>query len=202
MKTTWLRTGVIVLASLLVAVGSAAAAEPGTVTTGLAYNFDQPDRGFVRIFGLFTSAAPLDLGAPGIQAKLENLLLEQGGGELVHGLPVTVLPRTLSQRVTVFETLIGKTLYRLIVRTCIPTQEACPNLRGLDVGDYEFRIEAVNVLVDSPTQCGPAPGPGVTEFTTRFTIDDGINPAVEVLVEDWPWTCNFRTGRVISVRVP
>jgi hypothetical protein len=204
MKKTWFESGVLVLALLLAVVASAAAVEPGTVTLGKAFNFDRNDRGFVRVLGTFSSAAPLNLGAAHIEATLKDLLLEDGGSELVDGLdPDVVIPaRTRSARVTVFEKFDGTTLHRLIVRTCIPTLEGCPNSRGLDVGDYEFRIEVVNELVHSPTQCGPPPGPGLTEFTTRFTIDDKVSPPVEVLVEDWPATCVFLGARVILIRQP
>ena len=201
MKRTSLATGLVVLA-LLVVVSVAVAAEPGVVTLGRAFNFERDDRGFVRIFGTFSSTAPLNLGAGAIDATLHDVLLENGGSELVHGLDVTIPSRTRTARVTVFEKYDGTTLHRLIVRTCIPTLEGCPNSRGLDVGDYEFRLEVVNELVHEPTQCGPAPGPGVTEFTTRFTIDDKHNPPVEVLIEDWPATCLFRSGRVILIHNP
>jgi hypothetical protein len=202
MKRTWFERGTLVLALVLGSIAPAAAVEPGTVTQGRAFNFERADRGFVRIIGEFTSAAPLNLGAAGIEVTLKSLLLEDGGVDLVHGLPVTLPARTRSARVSVFEKFVGKTLFRFIVRTCIPTLEGCPNSRGLDVGDYEFRIEVVNGTVDDPTQCGPPPGPGVTEFTTNFTLDDKVHPPVEVLIEDWPATCLFRSGRVHLVTQP
>jgi hypothetical protein len=70
MRRTWLDKGAIALGFLLVAVASPAAAELGTITTGQAYNFDQPARGFLRIIGTFTSSEPLDLGAAGGEATL------------------------------------------------------------------------------------------------------------------------------------
>jgi hypothetical protein len=172
------------------------------VTSGQAYNFEQTDRGFVRIVGQFLSSTTLDLGASGITATLIDSLLEKGGGELVHGLPVTIPARTRGDRVTVFEKLSGQTLYRLIVRTCVPAREACPNSRGVDVGEYEFRIELVNVLVHAPAQCGAPGGPKTTSMTTRFVIDDGIHPPVEAVIPDSAWGCTFRKNRVVSIRVP
>ena len=189
-------------AARCVGPGCAGVSPAVSVTSGQAYNFDQADRGFARIIGQFTSSAPLDLGAAGITATLVNGLLEKDGGELVHSLPVTIAPRTRSDRVTVFEKLSGATLYRLIVRTCVPTRETCPNSRGLDVGDYEFRIEVVNALVHAPTECGAPSGPKTTAMTTRFVLDDGLHPPVEVVVPDSAWGCTFRKTRVISIRTP
>lgn len=173
-----------------------------SAASGRAYNFDQPDRGFARVIGQFTSGARLDLGAPGITATLTDPLLETHGGELVGGLPVTITPRTRSARVTVFEKMVGATLYRLVVRTCIPAKETCPNSRGLDAGDYEFRIEVVNALVHVPTECGTPAGAGTTGVTTRFTIDDGVHPPVAVVIPDSRWTCSFRKNRVIAIGTP
>jgi hypothetical protein len=112
------------------------------------------------------------------------------------------VPRTRSARVTVFETPPGTTpFYRLTVRTCIPTQETCPNSRGIDVGEYEFRLEGVSTTIARPTECGDPPGPGATSITSHFSIDDGINPPVEVLL-DQPWSCTFQKNRVHIIRVP
>jgi hypothetical protein len=175
----------------------------GTVTSGLAYNFDEQRRGFGRMSGEFASSGSLDLGAPSVEATVLSLLREEGGGELSADVPIELIARTRSQRVTVFETPPGTTpFFRLTVRTCIPALEGCPNSRGLDVGEYEFTIEAINGLVTSPTQCGPAPGPGATAMTTRFRIDDKIDVPVVVVVEDRPWSCSFRNGRPALIRVP
>jgi hypothetical protein len=193
---------VVVVATMVAVASPGAAQEFGTVTSGQAYNFDLPTRGFLRIIGTFESLAPLDLGAAGINARLTSLLNEDNHGQLVAGLPVTLLPRTRSARVTVLETPAGVTpFYRLTVRTCIPTQEACPNSRGLDVGDYEFRIDGVSTHIARPTECGDPPGPGSTNITGQFFVDDGINPPVEVLL-DQPWTCTFLKNRVHIIRVP
>jgi hypothetical protein len=196
----------------LIVLGAAAwsqAAEVGDVTSGQAYFFDRHERGFVRIIGEFTSAGPLDLGAVGVHATLEALLTESddlsvpgpGGGELVSPLPLVLTPRTRSKRVTVFETPPGTTPFaRLYVRTCIPTQEGCPTASGLDVGEYLFRIDAVNITVASPDQCGTPALPGPTEISTRFTIDDGVNPPVTVVVPDHPWNCFFQNNRLNVIR--
>jgi hypothetical protein len=179
-----------------------ASTPPVSMKSARAHTFDQPGRGFVRVLGTFTSTAPLDLGAAGITATLVNGLLETGGSELVHGLAVTVTPRTRSSRVTVFEKLAGSTLHRLVVRTCIPARETCPNARGLDVGEYEFQIEVVNELVHAPTECGTPSGPRTTSMTTRFTLDDGLHPPVDITIPDSPWTCLFQKNRVIGLRTP
>ena len=202
---TWLKTCAFLLPMLLivlvVAVPSPRADEVGVVTSGQAFTFDRPLRGFVRIIGEFTSTAPLDLGSATVQATLNDVLLEAdnpsvpgpGGGELVSPLPLTLTPRTFSKRVTVFETPAGTTPFaRLVVRTCIPTQEGCPNASGLDVGEYSFRLDAVNITVDHPEQCGIPPVSVLTDISTRFTIDDGIHAPVVVLVDHHPWNCFFQ----------
>jgi hypothetical protein len=197
-----LKTGALAMGILLAALAPAGAAEIGTATSGQSNNFDAPNRGFVRIIGTFNSAAALSLGAASITASLDSLLNEDGHGELVSGLPVTLFPRTRSARVTVFETPAGATpFYRLTVRTCVPALQTCPTAGGLDVGEYEFRIEGVNATVARPTECGAPPGPGSTNNTSRFTINDGINPPVEVILDE-PWTCTFQKGRVTIIRIP
>ena len=202
MRRSLFTTGALFLGILLTAVASPDAAELGTVTSARAYNFDLPGRGFARIIGTFSSSEPLDLGAVAVEATITALLDEDNHGELANGLPVTLVARTRSARVTVFETVPGaKPFYRLTVRTCVPTKEACPNSRGLDVGDYEFRLEAVTANIARPTECGPAPGPGATNITSEFAIDDGINPPVTVIL-DQPYSCTFQKGRVTIIQVP
>jgi hypothetical protein len=173
----------------------------GILTGDQAFNFDRPGRGFVRVTGRYELGEPLDLGAPGIEASILTGLLEAGGRELVEGLPRTLIPRTRSQRVTVFETPPGATpLFRLTVRTCVPELETCPNARGIHGGEYTFQVEVVNATVHRPTRCGPAPASDTTRLTTRFTLADHVHPPVDVLVREWPWTCEPQSSQPIVIR--
>jgi hypothetical protein len=198
MKTARFTTGTIVL-GLLLLVASPVAAQLGTVTAGRAFNFDQPQRGFVRIAGEFEWDVPLDLGSAATTVTVIAALSEDAHGELVSGLPVTLHPRTSSARVAVFETKPGTLpLYRLTVRTCVPSQEGCPNSRGLDVGEYQVLFEVVNADVERPT-CPEPPGPDLTVAQALLVIDDGVHVPAFVILEA-VWKCIYRGGRVQMIQ--
>jgi hypothetical protein len=196
----------LMLVVLLVAVPFAdAIEETGNIDSAFALKFlpRGPNDGFVRIIGSFLSVAPLDLGRQGVVATIVNLL-EEANVELAAGTPITLTPRTFSRRVTTFETPPGtKPFVRLVVRTCIPEQETCPNPHlGTDAGEYNFRLEA-QITLAAPAECVP-PAPDSTELTTRFSINDGLHEPVHVTIEDQPWTCTFSGagGRVNRIDVP
>jgi parallel beta-helix repeat protein len=165
------------------------------VSSGRAFDFDRPDRGFVRIVGQFTTPADLDLGGAAIRATAITLLERRDGlpaADLAPDLPIELAPRTRSGRVTVFETPPGRNpLVRLVVRMCVAGPELCEPLPG---GGrlYDFRLEAVNVTLGSPLPCDPA---HPLLMATRFVLDDGVHDAVHV-ESVHPWICSLLGSRV------
>jgi hypothetical protein len=191
------RAGVLAVVILLVAVPFVAAVDEeasSVINSGTAFNFNRPFRGFVRIDGHFTRENPVatvDLGSPTVEATIVQLLNEGVGGELAD-LPPTLTSRLRSRRIAVFETVPGTEPFgRLTVRTCIPELEGCPNSSGLNVNDFEFRLEVQLVTIAAP-ECVVLGG-GETVLDTLFRIVDGPD-AVIVRLPGYIWEC-FNNNR-------
>jgi hypothetical protein len=128
-----------------------------------------PDRGGTQIVGRFTSPADVNLGASTITI-VKLLDEEEGGGELVRGLPLVLSPIPGSR----------VDLARFEDRTR-------PNFTFFDIrdvgrGEFNFRIKVGVATISSPELCSS------TRLTMSFEIDDGVHPPVVVSTQH-PWIC-------------
>jgi hypothetical protein len=144
-------------------------------------------------FGLAPSNG-LDLGRA--RVTISNLLTEAGGaGELVDRVaegPVELRARPGGRPTSAAfqsEAGSGQPLFTMVAK------------RRTD-GQVEFSLRVFRpVLSQRPVFCS-AGGPSTTPLSTRFTIDDGLNPSVEIATEQ-RWECTGRApevGRALRIR--
>jgi hypothetical protein len=156
----------------------------------------RPGRGWVKLAGTRSLAAPVDLANASV--IVWQLLDEQGGGELVHGkdgaphLPVTLVPRQPKDSPggkhgkpdrgkhgkrdrVVLESPPGTT-----PRIELTLSKKHPKTERLD-----FSLTVDGATIETAQGCGGTPKS--TEFTTTFTIETAGSPLVVSATE--PWRC-------------
>jgi len=130
----------------------------------------------------FTLSGFVDLGASTL--TIQSLLDEPGGAsELVNGLGgVDLLPLTLAAlpggkpNYAIFETPSG----------ALPKVRVEMQTKGQNIYDWLLRLERTTIPA-FPQRCTGGSRP-TTSLATSFTIDDGVNPPVEVSTVK-PWRC-------------
>ncbi len=139
----------------------------------------------------------IDLAAGGATVEITRLLSEEdavgvpgpGAGEVVEGLPLTLVRRFGNATLAIFETPPG---YRdaqgfdVFARVCLAARPL------VSAGAFDFQVDVFNITFDRLRQC-PAPnvvGPP-TQLTFSFTVDDGLDPPVVVTATE-PWRCSNR----------
>ena len=126
----------------------------------------------------FAFAGAIDLGSATV--TIHALLNEEGAsgaGELVEGVPIVLqaLPGGGSTA-AIFETPSG-----VAPRVTVEVQIAQSSLSTVAIA-----IEGATIA-RFPELCATATPPATT-LTTRFTIDDGVNPPLTVTSRE-PWRC-------------
>jgi hypothetical protein len=163
-----------------------------TSVTGSAKRLGEAGAGDIGISMKFTYLGAIDLSASTV--TVHNLLNELGGaGELVSGLPITLSVRPGGRpNAAIFETPPrARPKFRLEVQT-----------KGSGLFDFRLRVEFERIAF--PRLCPPSGRPPRINLVTRFTIDDGVNPPVEVATtQAWRCTDFIRgTNDPRSLRVP
>jgi hypothetical protein len=151
----------------------------------------RPGRGWVKLAGTRSLAAPFDLAQASV--IVWQLLDEQGGGELVLGqdgtpsLPVTLVPRQRQNSPgkrdgIVFESPPGTT----------PRVELTLSIKHPKAERLDFTLKVDEATIGTAQGCGGTPR--ATDLTTTFTIEGAGEPLVVSATE--PWRClsnGFRT---------
>ena len=125
----------------------------------------------------FAFAGAIDLGSATV--TINALLNEEGAsgaGELVQEVPIVLPAVTGGSTAAIFETPSGGA-----PRVTVEVQIAQPSLSTVAIA-----IEGAT-LARFPELCATA-RPSATTLTTRFTIDDGVNPPLTVTSRE-PWRC-------------
>lgn len=142
-----------------------------------------------------------DLNLATSTVMITKLLDERGGaGELVKGtggvdlLPIILSPRPGAKaNAAIFESPSGE----------VPKVQLEIQTKGHDIYDFLLRVDRASIPA-FPQLCA-ADGRLTTHLTTRATIDDGVNPPLEVSTTQ-PWRCLDLIGRdpkkPRSLRVP
>ena len=148
------------------------------------------DSGKLAIAGRFTALTPLSLDRATL--TITDLIDEVDGvGELSRrGSGGSFLPMALAARagskaaIATYETAPGAR----------PSVSVEVKRRDVKTGLLEFSIKVDrDSMPVRPTGCTPA-SPSRTQLKTSFTLDDGVNPAVEVEAT-LPWQC--RAGELL-----
>jgi hypothetical protein len=147
--------------------------------SGKAHGVGLGDSGGLRIVARYVPDTDLDLGAS--QVTLTRLLaeLDGGAGELVHGLPIVLLPAPGSNATSaVYETPVG----------ALPRARLVLGKRGTAVN---FRLDISGARIAAPRLCAGAPRR--TTLTTSFTVTPQVSipglPGVSITTEQ-PWGCS------------
>jgi hypothetical protein len=127
----------------------------------------------------FAFAGAIDLASATL--TIDALLSEDeegGAGELVQGIPIVLHAQPGS----------GSS-----AATFATPPRATPSITvDVQMEQPSFATVAMTVLRATlprfPQLCSLASLPPTTNLTTRFTIDDGINPAVTIATQE-PWRC-------------
>ncbi len=160
--------------------------------TGSASRLGEAGGGRIAMLAKFAFDGPLNAGASTV--TIHDLLNEEEGArELVAGLPIILTARPGGRP----NAAILETPSRAIPKVRVEIQTK-------DGAVYDFLLREEKATIAYPLLCPPGDRPPRTNLTTRFTIDDGIGPAVLVsTVQAWRCLDFIRgTNNPRSLRVP
>jgi hypothetical protein len=136
-------------------------------------------RAGIALSGTFFIQGNLNMAA-GAQLTITSLLREDGGRELVTGLPLSLPITRYNKNGTVGTFKTGKGVDPIgIVKI------------GTPGAHYNFQMQIAKVTIAVPSGC-PSP-----TLTMSFTINDGVNPPVVVTLPVL-WTCHGEGQKYLS----